>query len=131
METMRAEPVADGHEPMTSADVVPTVLCLSHGQVDSQVSGNTLFLKNASILTSFARTETSAERMLWEQLVTEQESSANLVEQVDELKKKTKKTEREFEEFKIQQQEEYNKLREDIMRFSSSSGNSQSSTLLA
>jgi hypothetical protein len=69
--------------------------------------------------------------MLREQFVAEQESSANLVEQVDELKRKTEKTEREFEEFKIQQQEKYNKLREDIMRFSSSSGNSQSSTLLA
>jgi hypothetical protein len=64
-------------------------------------------------------------------LLLTQESSANLVEQVDELKRKTEKTEREFEEFKIQQQEKYNKLREDIMRFSSSSGNSQSSTLLA
>ena len=68
--------------------------------------------------------------MLREQLVAEQKSFANLVEQVDELKRKTEKTEREFEEFKIQQQE-YNKLHEDIMRFSSSSGNSQSSTLLA
>jgi hypothetical protein len=29
METIRVEPVVDGHEPMTSADVVPTVLCLS------------------------------------------------------------------------------------------------------
>ena len=69
--------------------------------------------------------------MLQEQLVTEQESSTSLVEQVDELKRKIEKTEREFEEFKIQQQEEYNKLREDIIRFNSSSGNSQSSTLLA
>jgi hypothetical protein len=50
---------------------------------------------------------------------------------VDELKRKAENTEKEFEEFKIQQQEEYNTLREDIMRFSSSSGNSQSSTLLA
>ena len=69
--------------------------------------------------------------MLWEQLVAEQESSANLIEQVDELKRKIEKTEREFEEFKVHQQEEYNKLCEDIMRFSSSSGNSQQSTLLA
>jgi len=53
------------------------------------------------------------------------------MKQVDERKRKTENTEREFEEFKIQQQEEYNKLREDIMRFSSSSGNSQASTLLA
>jgi hypothetical protein len=43
---------------------------------------------------------------------------------VDKLKRKTENTEREFEEFKIQQQEEYNKLREDIMRFNSSFGNS-------
>ena len=67
--------------------------------------------------------------MLGEQLVDELESFANLIEQVDELKRKTKKIERESEEFKIQQKE-YNKLLEDIMRFSSSSGNSQSSTLL-
>ena len=71
MEIMRAEPVADGHEPITSADVVPKVLCLSQGQVHSQVSGNTLFLKNVVIPTSSARTETSAERMLREQLVAE------------------------------------------------------------
>ena len=69
METIRAEPVADGHKPMTSVDVVPTVLCLSHGQVHSQVSGNTLFLKNVGILTSSARIETSAEIMIQEQLV--------------------------------------------------------------
>ena len=69
--------------------------------------------------------------MLREKLVAEQKSSANLVEQVDELKSKTEKTEREFEEFKIQQLEEYNKLCEDIMRFSTSSGNSQSSILLS
>ena len=92
METMRVEPVTDGHEPMTSADVVPMVLCLSHGQVHSQVSGNTLFLKNAGIPTCSARTETLAKRMLREQLVAEQESFANLVKQVDELKRKTNKT---------------------------------------
>ena len=41
METIRAEPVADGHKPMTSVDVVPKVLCLSHGQV----CGNTHFFE--------------------------------------------------------------------------------------
>ena len=59
------------------------------------------FLKNAGIPISSTRTETSAERMLREQLVAEQGSFANLIEQVDELKSKTKKTEREFKEFKI------------------------------
>jgi hypothetical protein len=62
--------------------------------------------------------------MLREQLAAKLKTSANLVEQVDELKRKTEKTEREFEKFKIQQQKEYNKLHEDIMRSSSSSGNS-------
>ena len=119
METMRAELVADGHKPMTSADVVPKVLCLSHGQVHSQVSSNTLFLKNAGIPTSSTRTETLAERMLQEQLVVKQESSANLVEQVDELKRKTEKTERELEEYKKRQQEEYNNLCELCTCFSS------------
>jgi hypothetical protein len=38
---------------------------------------------------------------------------------VDELKRKTKKTKREFEEYKKQQREEYNNLRELCMRFSS------------
>ena len=69
--------------------------------------------------------------MFREHLVAEQESFGNLVEQVDELKRKAEKTESEFGEFKKQQQEEYNKQHEDIMRFSSSSGNSQSSTLLS
>ena len=41
--------------------------------------------------------------MLREQLVAEQESFANLIEQVDELKRKTEKTKTVFEEFKIQQ----------------------------
>ena len=65
--------------------------------------------------------------MLREQLVAEQENSAALDDQVGELKRKTEKTKKEFEEYKKRQQEEYNNLRELCMRFSSS-GNSQSST---
>ena len=132
METMQVEPIADGQQPITSADVVCNVLCVHQGKGPSQGSCNNLFLKNAGIQTSSTRTETMAERKLWEQLVAEQESSTALVDQVDELKRKTEKTKREFEEFKIkQQEEEYNKLPKDIMHFSSSSGNSQLSTLLA
>jgi hypothetical protein len=44
-------------------------------------------LKNAGIQTSSTRTETSKERMLREQLATEQESFAALIDQVDELKR--------------------------------------------
>jgi hypothetical protein len=46
---------------------------------------------------------------------------------VDKLKRKTEKTERKLEEYKKQQQEEYNNLRELCTCFSFS-GNSQSST---
>ncbi|XP_066392371.1 uncharacterized protein [Miscanthus floridulus] len=58
--------------------------------------------------------------MLREQLAAEQKSSAALVDQVDELKRKTEKTERELEEYKKRQQEEYNNFRELCTRFSSS-----------
>jgi phage shock protein A len=61
--------------------------------------------------------------MLREQLAAEQESSAALVDQVDELKRKTEKTERELEEYKKRQQEEYNNHRE-LYTHISSSGNS-------
>jgi hypothetical protein len=110
---------------MTSANVVSKV---SQGKVPSQSSGNTHFLKNADITISSTRTEISEERTLWEQFIAQQESSAALVEQVNELKRMTEKTKREFEEFTKQQQEKYNKLHENIMCFSSSFGNSQSST---
>jgi hypothetical protein len=60
-------------------------------------------LKNAGIQTSSTRTETLAERMLREQLATEQESFAALVDQVNELKRKIEKNERELEEYKKRQ----------------------------
>ena len=89
METMQAEPVANGQQPITSADIVCKVLYVHLGKAPSQGSDNNLFFKNAGIQTSSTRTETSAERMLWEQLVAEQESSVALIDQVDELKRKT------------------------------------------
>ena len=130
METMQAELVVDGQQQMTSADVVCKVLCIYPGKAPSQGSDNNLFLKNAGIQTSSTRIETSAKRMLWEQLAIKQESSAALVNQVDELQRKTEKTERELEEYKKWQQEEYKNLHELCMCFSSSV-NSQSSTPVA
>ena len=56
---------------------------------------------------------------LQEQLAGEQESIAALVELVDELKRKTEGSEREFEKFKKQRQEEYNRLYEQVMCLSS------------
>ena len=83
---MQAEPIANGQQPMTNVDVVYKVLCVYQGKAPSKGSGNNLFLKNVGIQTSSTRTETSTERMLREQLAAEQESSAALVDQVDELK---------------------------------------------
>ena len=127
METMQAKPIADGQQPMTSADVICKVLCIYQGKAPFQGSNNNLFLKNAGIQTSSTRTETSKDRMLREHLAAEQGSSAALVDQVDEPKRKTKKIERELVEYKKQQQEEYNNLCELCTHFSSSS-NSQSLT---
>ena len=116
---MQAEPVADRQQPMTSADVVSKVLCLYQGKRPSQASSKNLFLKNAGILRSSTRAETSVEMTFQEQLVGEQESTAALVELVDELKRKIEDSKREFEEFKKLQQEEYNRLCEQVMRLSS------------
>ena len=93
METIRVEPIVD---------VVSKVL--------SQASCNTFSLKNVGIRTSFSR--------LREWLAAHQESSVVLAEQVDQLKRKAENTDREFEKYKKQQQEEYNKLREHIMLLS-------------
>ena len=58
---------------------------------------------------------------LWEQIAGEQESTSELIEPVDELKVRTEKAEMELEEFKQQQQEEYNRLSELVLRLSSPS----------
>ena len=103
-EAMQGGPIADGQQPMTSADVVSKVLCLYQGKRPSQASSKNLFLKNAGILRSSTRVETSAEMTLQEQLAGEQESTSELIELVDELKVRIEKAERELEEFKQQQQ---------------------------
>jgi hypothetical protein len=104
MEAMQAEPVSK-------------VLSFSQGKplLDKQEN---LFSKNASIVRSSTRAETSAEMTLQEQLAGEQESTTVLVKLVDELNKKTKESKREFEEFNKRQQE-YNRLCEQVMRLSS------------
>ena len=119
MKAMQAEPVADGQQPMTSADVVSKVLYLYQGKRPSQASSKNLFLKNAAILRSSTRAETLAEMTLREQLAGEQESTAALVKLVDELKRNIEESKREFEEFKQQQPEEYNRLSELVLRLSS------------
>ena len=118
---MQEEPIADGQQPMTSADAVSKVLYLYQGKRPSQASSKNLFLKNVGILRSSTRVETSAEMTLREQLAGEQESTSDLIELVDELKVRTEKAERELKEFKQQQQEEYNRVSELVLYLSSPS----------
>ena len=75
-------------------------------------------MKNAGILRSSTRAQTSAEMILQEQLAGEQESTSKFTELVDKLKVRTKKVKRELEEFKQQQQKEYNRLSELVLRLS-------------
>ena len=42
---MQAEPVADGQQPITSADIVSKVLCIHQGKAPSQGSDNNLFCR--------------------------------------------------------------------------------------
>nr|TKW13840.1 hypothetical protein SEVIR_5G127500v2 [Setaria viridis] len=56
METMRAEPVADGQPPLPSTDVVSKFL--------SQNSSNTTFLKNARIPTSSSKSQSAGEEAI-------------------------------------------------------------------
>ena len=58
-------------------------------------AATTFFWKNAGNQISSTRTETSVERMFQEYLAAEWKSFATLVDQVDELKRKTEKTKRE------------------------------------
>ncbi|XP_062224721.1 uncharacterized protein LOC133923435 [Phragmites australis] len=101
MQTMMAEPVADGEAPRSSAEVISKVL--------TQDSFNSSFLKNAGLQTSSTKLVTSTERALREELAVEKQSSVVLHEEVDTLKKKAQladealaKTQREFTEFRQQ-----------------------------
>ena len=76
-------------------------------------------MKNTGILRSSTRAQTSTDMTLREQLPGKQESRSELVELVDELKVRTEKAKRELEEFKQQQQEEYNRLYELVLHLSS------------
>ena len=83
METLKAAPVPDGEEPISSAQIVAKVL------TDDSSMSNT-FLKNAGLQSRCSsRSVSSTERELREQLEAERQAKAALQEQVDALKKKS------------------------------------------
>ncbi|KAF0936099.1 hypothetical protein E2562_038663 [Oryza meyeriana var. granulata] len=103
METMMAEPVADGETPRTSAEVVSKVL--------SQTSANNTFLKNACLQKSCTKTSTSSKKELWEQLEAEKQGSA-VLQELHVLKKKSEET----EEALAKTQEEMAKTQKEFKR---------------
>jgi hypothetical protein len=97
MEALRAEPVADGTPPLTSAQVVSKVL--------SQGRSKGTFLKNDGIQASSSRSRSSGEDVLRSQLAAEKEGSAVLHEQMEELKEEIVARKAEF--LKLKQQQEH------------------------
>uniref|UniRef100_J3L0T5 Uncharacterized protein n=1 Tax=Oryza brachyantha TaxID=4533 RepID=J3L0T5_ORYBR len=86
VESLRAEPVADGQELRPTAEIVSKLL--------SQSSTNSTFLKNYGIPLSLTKsTETTSEKALREELVAAKQGSALLLQEVDELKKKSEAAE--------------------------------------
>ena len=83
METLKAAPVPDGEEPISSAQIVAKVLT-----EDSSMSNT--FLKNSGLQSRCSsRSVSLTERELREQLEAERQAKAALQEQVDALKKKS------------------------------------------
>ena len=83
MEALKAAPIPDGDEPISSAQIVAQVL-----NEDSSMSNT--FLKNAGLQSRCSsRSVSSTERELREQLEAERQANAALQEEVDALKKKS------------------------------------------
>ena len=83
MEALKAAPIPDGDEPISSAQIVAQVL-----NEDSSMSNT--FLKNASLQSRCSsRSVSSTEREFREQLEAERQANAALQEEVDALKKKS------------------------------------------
>ena len=83
MEALKAAPIPDGDEPISSTQIVAKVL-------DKDRSMSNTFLKNASLQSRCSsRSVSSTERELREQLEAEWQANAALQEEVDALKKKS------------------------------------------
>ena len=83
MEALKAAPIPDGDEPISSTQIVAKVL-------NKDRSMSNTFLKNASLQSRCSsRSVSSTERELREQLEAERQANAALQEEVDALKKKS------------------------------------------
>jgi len=105
METIRAEAVADGQAPLSSAEVVSKVI--------SPNSSNSTFFKNAGLSTRSLKPPSAAEQVLLEELAVQKQKEASITEEFAEVKKRSEaaeeallKTQQLYDEMKKQQEED-------------------------
>ena len=79
METIRAEAVANGQAPLSSAEVVSKVI--------SPDSSNSTFFKNAGLSTHSLKPSSAAEQALLEELVAQKQKEAAITEEFAEVRK--------------------------------------------
>ena len=104
METIRAEAVADGQAPLSSAEVVSKVI--------SPDSSNSTFFKNAGLSTRSLKPPSAAEQGLLEELAAQKQKEAAITEEFAEVRKRSEaaeaallKTQQLYDEMKKRQEE--------------------------
>ena len=85
METIRAEAVADGQAPLSSAEVVSKVI--------SPDSSNSTFFKNAGLSTHSLKPPSAAEQALLEELAAQKQKEAAITEEFAEVRKRSEAAE--------------------------------------
>ena len=85
METIRAEAVADGKAPLSSAEVVSKVI--------SPDSSNSTFFKNAGLCTRSLKPPSAAEQALLEELAAQEQKEASITEEFTEIGKRSEAVE--------------------------------------
>lgn len=104
MEIIRAEAVADGQAPLSSAEVVSKVI--------SPDSSNSTFFKNAGLSTRSLKPPSAVEQALLEELAAQKQKEAAITEEFTEVRKRIEaaeeallKTQQLYEDMKKQQEE--------------------------
>ena len=86
METIRAEAVANGQAPLSSAEVVSKVI--------SPDSSNSTFFKNAGLSTRSLKPPSAAEQALLEELAAQKQKEAAITEEFAEVSLRSEATEK-------------------------------------
>ena len=123
METIRAEAVADGQAPFSSAEVVSKVI--------SPDSSNSTFFKNAGLSSHSLKPPSVAEQALLEELAAQKQKEAAITEEFAEVRKRSEaaeaallKNQQLYDEMK-KRQEENNLVLQRILQASVAGTSSQ------